>query len=59
LIARPLVLPGERSSFFVLTLKPPVSAWNWIQLAAGARPTNTIWFSSRWKRMPSPMTWPS
>ena len=38
---------GERSSLSVLTLYPPVSAWNWIQLAAGARPTKTNLFSSR------------
>ena len=30
-----------------------------IQLAAGARPTNTSESSARWNRMPSPITWPS
>ena len=49
---------GERSSFSTSTSYPPVSAWNSSQFAAGARPTNTNSSSSRWNRIPSPITLP-
>ena len=48
--AFPPGLEGDRSSFWVVTLNPPVSAWNWIQLAAGARPTNTSLFGLQVKQ---------
>ena len=57
--ALPIGRIGDRSSFSISTSYPPVSAWNSSQFAAGARPTNTNSSSSRWKRIPSPMTLPA
>ncbi len=57
--ALPIGRDGDRSSLTSSTSQSPVSTWNWIQFTVGVRPTNSYSFSVRWKRIPSPITWPS